>query len=547
MAQKRVTFTLMPANDSFDRIQTILDEKQRAIFLSEMERTMPSVGIFDEPTRCFKFNLEWCKLVVGWLLWMADVAFWKDAQDESYSAIRQMLIALEGEPCNAQSENIVNDVRINGCNLEALIDGIWVDKGSVLNCVTAITNPMQTQINSNIANIATNANAISANALNIASNDVDIAALQTKDTDLQAQITSNDNDITALQAKDADHDNDLFILSNYVTNHLARIIALENSDIVQTNDINQLEVSVQQHNLTIDNHETRITTLENAGGGGGGQNIKTTSYAHQIPFNITNQTIDFFDGVTIQHDFTYPNAMIIIEFRGRHGSSSGIAKFRAKLGTLAGLLETWTEGLTPMSLQVNQFFENIQPGLTDITLQHKSSGVNYPSIIPDNQMMQFVIIEYSDAVVVTPPAAVTFDAGGLAYTNTGIGIVSPVGNAGNAVQATALDYGGGAITIEFNTESGLQETITDIVVDIYTTQPERTLLDFYIDNVFVGGNGQLTGLPASQWYTYRLAVEETFTELPKLGTTIKVVSYNNAIGSPAIDDLRLDNLYTEVS
>ena len=101
MAQKRVTFTLMPANDSIDRIQTILDEKQRAIFLSEMERTMPSVGIFDEPTRCFKFNLEWCKLVVGWLLWMADVAFWKDAQDENYSAIRQMLIALEGEPCNA--------------------------------------------------------------------------------------------------------------------------------------------------------------------------------------------------------------------------------------------------------------------------------------------------------------------------------------------------------------------------------------------------------------------------------------------------------------
>lgn len=99
MPQKWLTLNLMPVNDSYDRIQTILDEKQRAIFLSEMERIMPSVGIHDEPTRCFRFNLEWCKIVIGWLLWMTDIAFWKDAQDESYSAIRQMLIALEGSSC----------------------------------------------------------------------------------------------------------------------------------------------------------------------------------------------------------------------------------------------------------------------------------------------------------------------------------------------------------------------------------------------------------------------------------------------------------------
>ena len=80
----------------YDRQIIQLDHKQRILDLMDFQAAPPEVGIYDEPVRYFKANLEWCKFIFGLLAWAEHIAYWKDAEDELHHAIQQILIFEEG-------------------------------------------------------------------------------------------------------------------------------------------------------------------------------------------------------------------------------------------------------------------------------------------------------------------------------------------------------------------------------------------------------------------------------------------------------------------
>ena len=78
-------------NRKTDRNLVEYDDKQRSLDLSTMNLIPPAVGIFDEPTRCYKLNHEWSKIIIGMVSWLAATPVWKDAENEGYSAIEEIL------------------------------------------------------------------------------------------------------------------------------------------------------------------------------------------------------------------------------------------------------------------------------------------------------------------------------------------------------------------------------------------------------------------------------------------------------------------------
>jgi hypothetical protein len=79
-----------------DRQIIPLDLKQRILDFMDFSATPPETGIYDEPVRYFKANLEWCKFIFGLLAWAEHIAYWKDAEDDLHHAIQQILIFEEG-------------------------------------------------------------------------------------------------------------------------------------------------------------------------------------------------------------------------------------------------------------------------------------------------------------------------------------------------------------------------------------------------------------------------------------------------------------------
>lgn len=88
------------SKSNVDRQAIPLDEKQRILDLTSFKFTPPETGIYDEPTRCYKANVEWAKIIEGFLDWLADVAAWKDAENDNYVAIQALLQFLEGTDCD---------------------------------------------------------------------------------------------------------------------------------------------------------------------------------------------------------------------------------------------------------------------------------------------------------------------------------------------------------------------------------------------------------------------------------------------------------------
>lgn len=82
-----------------DRLAVPDDEKKRVIDFWDTNLPVPTPGIFDEPTRCYRINTEWAKVVMGFASWLAEIAAWKDAQDENYPAIQEILKFLKGDSC----------------------------------------------------------------------------------------------------------------------------------------------------------------------------------------------------------------------------------------------------------------------------------------------------------------------------------------------------------------------------------------------------------------------------------------------------------------
>lgn len=112
-------------------------------------RVPPDVGIFDEPTRCFKANLEWTPLIMGMVHWLADVTAWQEAGDEGYFAIREILRFMQGEDCMSLQLRQKPD---DDCVLQQSLDGgdTWTDVFDFSLCVTIQDKTYQSTIQNQV-------------------------------------------------------------------------------------------------------------------------------------------------------------------------------------------------------------------------------------------------------------------------------------------------------------------------------------------------------------------------------------------------------------
>lgn len=63
------------------------------------ERVRPVPDIQDEPVRCFKVNLEWCKFVAGAMSELLNLQAWAGVDNEQHDTIQQIIRMLEGDDC----------------------------------------------------------------------------------------------------------------------------------------------------------------------------------------------------------------------------------------------------------------------------------------------------------------------------------------------------------------------------------------------------------------------------------------------------------------
>lgn len=135
----------------YDRILVIEDEQNRALDLSTFNLIPPGVGIFDAPYRCYRINNEWAKIVMGFVSWLASVAVWEHAENDTYIGIRQILEFLSQE-----GTCMSFDVRQNPaepCLLEFSLDSgsTWAQFADITQCVnqTYIDNSIINALNNN--------------------------------------------------------------------------------------------------------------------------------------------------------------------------------------------------------------------------------------------------------------------------------------------------------------------------------------------------------------------------------------------------------------
>lgn len=83
----------MPDNkfERKDRQLTDGDLKARILDMQANPFVVPDVAWDAQPVRYFKLNLQWCKILAGWLEWMEDVSGWADADDELHAGIQGFL------------------------------------------------------------------------------------------------------------------------------------------------------------------------------------------------------------------------------------------------------------------------------------------------------------------------------------------------------------------------------------------------------------------------------------------------------------------------
>ena len=132
---------------------------RKAVYeLGKVNRTVPTVGIFDAPIRCFKINHEWWGLVGGMVHLLADVSAWQDAQDESYPPIIEILKFMQGVECADGVEPMLRQKPTDDCVLQQSLDGgeTWVDAFDFSLCLahqtTTITGQLQLIEQQNITN-----------------------------------------------------------------------------------------------------------------------------------------------------------------------------------------------------------------------------------------------------------------------------------------------------------------------------------------------------------------------------------------------------------
>lgn len=110
------------------RLHNIPDEfsKKLEIELGATNWLIPETDIFDEPTRCYKINLEWSPIVMGMVSLLTEVGAWKEAQDETYPPILMVRRFLQGVTCMTYN---LRQSPTDDCILQESTDGgdTWTD------------------------------------------------------------------------------------------------------------------------------------------------------------------------------------------------------------------------------------------------------------------------------------------------------------------------------------------------------------------------------------------------------------------------------------
>ena len=120
--------------------------------LGKVDRIPPAVGIFDSPTRCFVVNVEWWSHIAGMVHLLADVVSWRDADDESYFAITEILKFMQGMEC---MDFALRQKPDDSCIMQQTLDGgtTWTDVFDFSQCVTIQDKSYQISIQNQVANV----------------------------------------------------------------------------------------------------------------------------------------------------------------------------------------------------------------------------------------------------------------------------------------------------------------------------------------------------------------------------------------------------------
>lgn len=134
-------------------IKIDLDEKLLVPDFRDIQRIPPNVGIFDEPTRCYRINEQWAKIVMGWVKWLATMSAWVDAENDLYPAIAEILLFTVGENC---LDFQLRQSPVDNCIMEQSLDGgqNWTPVFDFSQCLSIVDGASDTSIVNNFYNTA---------------------------------------------------------------------------------------------------------------------------------------------------------------------------------------------------------------------------------------------------------------------------------------------------------------------------------------------------------------------------------------------------------
>lgn len=84
-------------------------DKRFMPMVRDLPRVAPGVGIADEPTRCYRVNLEWAAHIAGAVSVLTETQVWVGADDEQHTAIQSILQFLQGSECAVIDCNDIED------------------------------------------------------------------------------------------------------------------------------------------------------------------------------------------------------------------------------------------------------------------------------------------------------------------------------------------------------------------------------------------------------------------------------------------------------
>ena len=92
----------------------------------------PEVDIFDEPVRCVEINAQWAGFVIGAISILSEVDVWAGDSAEVFRALQQ--IAKLQDSLSSDCMPRIENIRIQNCVLQMLVDDIWLNVGALDLC-----------------------------------------------------------------------------------------------------------------------------------------------------------------------------------------------------------------------------------------------------------------------------------------------------------------------------------------------------------------------------------------------------------------------------